>query len=202
MRRLAIAALCASFVCVCGAQINPLARLIDIARQGVNAPGLAELLKTLPPKTTAAVWGQDYLFITESAAPASVSIDGEPPLPMAQVPNSNLWMRVEKMRVGVTHAYEFFANGQSIVKRSDVPGYNPDSYPQPGVPEGKLSEKHTLTSTIYGGMKYDFWFYASPGVNPNVPAPIMVWQDGQGLIDRNFSKLRLFTVTENLVAQK
>jgi enterochelin esterase family protein len=202
MKRLAIAALCASFACVCSAQVNPLAHLIDVARQGANAPGLAELLKTLPPKTTAAVWGQDYLFMIESAAPASVSIDGERPLPMARVPNSNLWMRVEKMRVGVTHAYEFFAGDRSIAKRSDVPGYNPDSYPQPGVPEGKVSEKHTLTSKIYNGMKYDFWFYASPGVDPNVPAPVMVWQDGQGLIDRNFSKLRLFTVTENLVAQK
>lgn len=202
MKRFAIAALYASFVCVCSAQVNPLAHLIDVARQGANAPGLADLLKALPPKTTASVWGQDYLFTIESAAPASVSIDNEPPLPMARVPNSNTWMRLVKMRVGVTHAYEFFANGQSIAKRSDVPGYNPDSYPQPGVPEGKLSEKHTLTSKIYGGMKYDFWFYASPGVDPNVPAPLMIWQDGQGLIDRNFSKLRLFTVTENLVAQK
>ena len=30
----------------------------------------------------------------------------------------------------------------------------------------------------------------------------MVWQDGQGLIAGDLSKLRLFTVTENLVAQK
>jgi enterochelin esterase family protein len=30
----------------------------------------------------------------------------------------------------------------------------------------------------------------------------MVWQDGQGLIDRDFSRLRLFTVTENLIAQQ
>ena len=202
MKRFAIVALWASVVCVCGAQVNPLSHVIDVARQGADAPGLADLLKTLPSKTTAAVWGQDYLFLVESAAPASISIDNEPPLPMARVPDSNTWMRVVKMRVGVTHAYEFFANGQSIAKRSDVPGYNPDSYPQSGVPEGKLSAKHTLTSKIYGGMKYDFWYYASPGVDPNVPAPVMVWQDGQGLIDRNFSKLRLFTVTENLVAQK
>ena len=63
-------------------------------------------------------------------------------------------------------------------------GYNPDSYPKPGVPHGKLSEKHTLTSKIYDGMKYDYWVYASPGVDPNVPAPLMVWQDGQGLTRR------------------
>ena len=69
------------------------------------------------------------------------------------------------------------------------PGYNPDSYPKPGVPQGKLSEKHTITSKIYDGMKADYWYYASPGVDPNVPAPLMVWQDGQGLIAGDLSQL-------------
>lgn len=106
------------------------------------------------------------------------------------------------MRVGVTHAYAFFADGKPIGTRSDVPGYNPDSYPKPGVPQGKLSDKHTVASKIFDGMKADYWYYASPGVDPSVPAPLMVWQDGQGLIAGDLSKLRLFTVTENLVAQK
>ena len=30
----------------------------------------------------------------------------------------------------------------------------------------------------------------------------MVWQDGQGLVNGDLSALHLFTVTENLVAQK
>ena len=50
------------------------------------------------------------------------------------------------------------------------------------MPHGKLSEKHTLTSKIYDGMKADYWVYASPGVDPDVPSALMVWQDGQGLI--------------------
>ena len=49
---------------------------------------------------------------------------------------------------------------------------------------GKLSEKQTITSKIYEGMKTDYWVYASPGVDPNVPAPLMVWQDGQNLINQ------------------
>ncbi|MDQ2775503.1 MAG: alpha/beta hydrolase-fold protein [Acidobacteriota bacterium] len=184
-------------------QDNPLAQLIVAARQGPATPGLQDLVtKALSAKGGVAVWGQDYLFVTPSSSAASVSIDAQPALPMAQVGSSNLWMRLVKMRVGVTHAYEFYAGGKSIAKRSDVPGYNPDSYPKPGVPRGKLSEKHTITSKIYDGMKADYWYYASPGVDPNVPAPLMVWQDGQGLIAGDLSKLRLFTVTENLVAQK
>ncbi|MFZ0591342.1 MAG: alpha/beta hydrolase-fold protein [Bryobacteraceae bacterium] len=203
MKSIAIAALAAGLVCAASAQIHPLAQLIEAARQGPDAPGLADLItKTLPPKTNAIVWGEDYLFVIESAAPATVSIDQQPAVAMSKIANSNLWMRLVKMRVGVTHAYQFYSDGKALGNRSDVPGYNPDSYPKPGVPEGKLSEKHTLASKIYDGMKADFWFYASPGVDPNVPAPLMVWQDGQGLVDREFSRLRLFTVTENLVAQK
>ncbi len=166
----------------------------------------------LAPRGGVAVWGQEFLFVTDlspaqntapvSAAQAGVSIDHEPPLPMSKVPGSNYWMRLVLMRVGVTHAYQYYADGKPIGNRTDVAGYNPESYPKPGVPKGKLSEKHTLTSKIYDGMKVDFWWYASPGVDPNVPAALMVWQDGQGLIRGDLSGLRLFTVTENLVAQK
>ena len=201
--KLTTLALCLALGTTSYSQDHLLAQLIALARQGPSAPGLPELItKTLSAKGGVAVWGQDYLFVTPSSAPASVSIDMQPPLPMSRAGNSNLWMRLVLMRVGVTHAYEFFADGKSIAKRSDVSGYNPDSYPKPGVPKGKLSEKHTITSKIYEGMKADYWYYASPGVDPSVPAPLMVWQDGQGLIAGDLSKLRLFTVTENLVAQK
>ena len=185
------------------AQVHSLAQLIETARQGPSTPGLEDqITKVLSPKGGANVWGQDFLFATPSAFPASVAIDGQPPVPMSHVGNSNFWMFLVKMRVGVTHSYQFYADGKPLGNRSDVSGYNPDSYPKPGVPQGKLSGKHTITSRIYDGMKADFWYYASPGVDPNVLAPLMVWQDGQTLIAGDLSKLRLFTVTENLVAQK
>ncbi len=202
----------ATAVCLC-AQTHPLERLIDTARQGPAAPGLADLVvKTLSPHGGTAVWGQDFLFVSDlsvgpknepvSVSSAAVSIDMQPPLVMQKIAGSNLWMRLEKMRVGVTHAYQYWADGKPIGNRSDLSGYNPDSYPLPGVPKGKLSEKQTIVSKIYDGMKADFWYYASPGVDPNNPAPLMVWQDGQTIINGDLAKLRLFTVTENLVAQK
>jgi enterochelin esterase-like enzyme len=185
------------------AQEHPLAQLIEAARQGSSAPGLEEqITKILSAKGGATVWGQDYLFVTPSTSAASVAIDGQPAVAMSRVGSSNLWMRLVKMRVGVTHAYQFYADGKPLGNRSDVPGYNPDSYPKAGIPHGKLSEKHTITSHVYDGMTADFWYYASPGLDPNVPAPLMVWQDGQTLIAGDLSKLRLFTVTENLIAQK
>jgi enterochelin esterase family protein len=187
--------------------------LIETARSGPSAPGLADLVsKTLSAHGGVAVWGEDYLFVSDltvapknepvNASSAGVSIDMQQPLAMQKIAGSSLWMRLVKMRVGATHAYQFLAYGKAIGARTDVSGYNPDSYPRPGVPKGKLSEKQTIVSKIYDGMKADYWYYASPGVDPNVPAPLMVWQDGQGLINGDLSKLRLFTVTENLIAQK
>ena len=110
-------------------------------------------------------------------------------------------MLLKEMRTGVTHSFQYYAAGKPLGARGDAIGYNPDSYPKPGVPHGKASEKLTIVSRIYDGMKSDYWIYASPGVDPAVPSPLMVWQDGQGLVG-DFSRSRLFTVTENLVQQK
>jgi enterochelin esterase-like enzyme len=184
------------------AQTPPLEELIGIARQGPAAPGVKDAItKTLSARGGTAVWGQDYLFVSNSPTPVSISIDNQPALPMAAVADSTFWMLLTKMRTGVTHSYQYYSAGKTLGNRGDVIGYNPDSYAKPGVPRGKVSDKLTITSRIYDGMKADYWVYASPGVDPNVPAPLMVWQDGQGLIGL-YSGLRLFTVTENLVAQK
>ncbi len=184
------------------AQTSPLEELIGIARQGPGAPGLQDrIAKTLSARGGTAVWGQDYLFVSNSPSPVSISIDNQPAVPMAAIEGSTLWMLLTKMRTGVTHSYQYYAAGKPLGNRGDVIGYNPDSYAKPGVPRGKLGDKQTIVSRIYDGMKTDYWVYASPGVDPNVPSPLMVWQDGQGLIG-TYSGLRLFTVTENLISQK
>jgi len=183
-------------------QTPPLEELIGLARQGPAAAGLKDrIAKTLSARGGTAVWGQDYLFVSNSPTAVSISIDNQPAVQMAPVEGSTLWMLLTKMRTGVTHSYQYFAAGKPLGNRGDVIGYNPDSYAKPGVPHGKVSEKQTIVSRIYDGMKADYWVYASPGVDPNVPAPLMVWQDGQGLVG-TYSGLRLFTVTENLIDQK
>jgi enterochelin esterase family protein len=184
------------------AQSSPLDELIAAARKGPGAPGLKDLItKTLSPRGGQTVWGQDYLFVADSQSPVTVSIDQQPAVPMAQIEGSTLWMLLTKMRTGVTHSYQYYAAGKPLGARGDAVGYNPDSYAQPGVPRGKVSEKQTIVSKIYDGMKADYWVYASPGVDPSVPAALMVWQDGQGLIGE-YARMRLSTVTENLVHQK
>jgi enterochelin esterase family protein len=184
------------------AQTSPLEELIGLARQGPAAPGLQDrIAKTLSARGGTAIWGQDYLFVSNSPSPVSISIDNQPAVAMAGIQGSTLWMLLTKMRTGVTHSFQYYAAGKPLGARGDAIGYNPDSYAKPGVPRGKLGEKQTIVSRIYDGMKADYWVYASPGVDPNVPAALMVWQDGQGLIG-TYSGLRLFTVTENLIDQK
>lgn len=184
------------------AQVAPLEELVETARQGPAAPGLKDLVaKALSPRGGVAVWGQDYLFVADSPSPASVAIDREPAVPMSSIPDSTLWMFLTKMRTGVTHEYQFYADGKTLGARGDAVGYNPDSYARPGVPRGKVTEKRTIVSRIYDGMKADYWVYASPGVDLAVPSALMVWQDGQGMVG-DYSRSRLFTVTENLVYQK
>ena len=186
------------------AQTHPLENIIAAARS--NSPSLKDLLGTVAPglKTQGAalVWGQDFLFAVMSDKEPALVVDGLPQPAMVRLPDSNIWYRVLKMRTGVTHSVLFNVDGKPLFARRDIPGYNPDSYPKPGVPQGTLSEKKTIASKIYPGSTSDYWVYVSPGVDPARPAPLMVWQDGQGLVNRDLSALRLFTVTENLVQQK
>jgi enterochelin esterase-like enzyme len=184
------------------AQTNPVQELVESARLGAGSPVFQDVLKKEMPKGGVQVWGQDFLFVSASDQPVTISIDEQPAIPLTPVSGTNLWFTLVKMRTGVTHAYQFLAGGKNLGNRADVTGFNPDSYPKPGVPKGVLSDKFTIASKIYPGMTADFWYYASPGVNPATPSAMMVWQDGQSLIGGDRSRLRLFTVTENLVAQK
>lgn len=184
------------------AQNSPLEEAIDAARGGASSPELKTRIgKAMSGAQGVIVWGQDYLFVATSPSPVTVSIDQQPPTALAQIPASNTWILLSKMRTGVTHSYQYFADGKPLGARGDAVGYNPDSYSKPGVPKGKLSSKQTIVSKIFDGMKADYWIYASPGVEAGIPAALMVWQDGQGLIGE-FSSQRLLTVTENLVYQK
>jgi len=181
------------------AQAPTAAESIENARKGPASAEMKQHVAKITAPTQVVIWGQDYLFLATSPTPVTVSIDQQPQTALAQV-DSTHWMLLTKMRTGVLHQYQFYSAGKPLAARGDAVGYNPDSYPRPGVPKGKLSEKHTITSKLYDGMKADYWIYASPGVDPNVPAPLMVWQDGQNLI-RELAGLRLITVTENLVQQ-
>jgi enterochelin esterase-like enzyme len=202
LRWLAMLGLAAGAALAQGQGAHPVEALIELARQGANAPGLAAAIaQTLSPKGGTAVWGDEFLFVTAAEAPVRLSLNENTPVAMTRIQGTSLWMHFVKMRTGTTHAFQYFVEGAAPGARSDIAGYNEDSYPKAGVAKGHVSEKKVITSAVFEGMTADYWVYASPGVDPRTPAAVMVWQDGQNLATGDRSRMRLFTVTENLVAQ-
>ena len=186
------------------AQKHPLEELIDAAR--VDSPQLRNLLGNELPmlrgRDGVAVWGQEFLFAVESETPATVSIDQEPPLAMKHVAGTNYYYLLKTLRMGRTHQYHYYRADGSEIGAYEVASYNPEAYPMPGVPRGKLSEMKTLTSTVYPGMTSNYWVYVNPGADMTNGAPVMVWQDGETIIgNQDLLRLRLQIVSDNLVAK-
>jgi len=191
----------ASVLC---AQTYPLQELIEAAR--TNSPRLKELIGSGLPglhgRDGAAVWGQEFLFAVEAEKPATVSVDHQPPFAMTNIPGTKYWYKLMTLRLGTTHNYNYFVDGRSL-GTYDVAGYNPDSYPLPGVPRGELSPMKTLASKIYPGMRANYWVYVNPGADLTRGAPLMVWQDGETIVgNQDLLRLRLQIVSDNLVHKK
>lgn len=144
--------------------------------------------------------GADSVWVVESAQRPTLIIDGQPAGTMTRLPGGDLWYSVGKLKTGTSHRYHYLVDGREFGGRTDVPAYGPDSYDQPGVPKGKLSEKRVHTSHIYEGMKSDYWIWVPAQYDPKTPAALMVWQDGQGMTSREGTRSQI--VFENLTHQK
>lgn len=145
--------------------------------------------------------GSDFLFAVESASQPTLAVDDQPLGKMTQVPGSQTWFQVVKLRTGTSHNFHYLVNGKITGGRTDIPAYRPESYERPGAPHGTLSEKLVHTSQIYPGMTSDYWIYVPAQYDPKVPAALMVFQDGKGLTERN-GGTRAQIVFDNLIHQK
>ena len=185
------------------AEMHPLQRLIEAAR--ANSLELKTLLTQglpgLKGRDCAAVWGQDFLFAIESKNPATVSIDGQAPLLMQRAADSDYWYKLATLRLGTTHSYAYIASAS--LGSYEVAGYNPDSYPVGGVPQGRLSPMRTLNRKTYPGLTANYWVYTTHGVDPAKAAPFMVWQDGETIVGNDdLLRLRRQTVSDNPVQKR
>jgi gluconolactonase len=72
-----------------------------------------------------------------------------------------------------------------------------DSERQVGVPTGTVT-KHTWTSTIFPGTVRDYWVYVPAQYGKDVPAAVMVFQDGGGYVDEK-GRWRVPIVFDNLI---
>jgi len=176
--------------------------IFTLARQPGSAEFRAAIEGVMKPEDITAgraIYGEgpDFIWVTEADAQPELFIDDAPAGKLNAVPNTRRWFKTGKMIAGTSHAFHYVVNGKPVGGRNDVPAYLPESYAQPSVPQGKLSEKLVHTSRIYDGMTSDYWIYVPAQYDSSKPAALMVWQDGQGHTDRN-GAARTLHVIDNL----
>src|ERR1035438_9003696 len=85
--------------------------------------------------------GHDFFFALDSATPPELFIDGVPAAKMQSLGPAH-WYAVARIEeLGVLHSFYYQVSGMKFGGRLDLPAFGPDSYLEPGVPSGKLSEK-------------------------------------------------------------
>jgi enterochelin esterase-like enzyme len=78
----------------------------------------------------------------------------------------------------------------------------PDSHPRAGVPKGELRGPFTLpNSPSYPGTQHTYWIHVPAQYDPATPASLMVFQDGQALINPTGSLLA-YNVLDNLIYRR
>jgi enterochelin esterase-like enzyme len=145
--------------------------------------------------------GPDFLWAVEAEKQPILFVDDQRVGPLKRASKNGVWTYSGKLQTGTSHAFYYMIDGKRFGGLTDFHAYGPDSYLQPGVPKGKLSEKMVHTSRIYPGMKSDYWVYTPAQYNPNTPAALMVWNDGYQLVERD-GVARAQNVFDNLTYQK
>ncbi len=74
----------------------------------------------------------------------------------------------------------------------------PDLLPQDGVPKGRLIGPTTLPSEVFPGTGHTYWVYVPQQYDASQPAALMVFNDGQAMIDPR-GDLRIPNVLDNLI---
>jgi enterochelin esterase family protein len=173
-------------------------KLTDLAH---DAAQLRSMLKAEDLTKGVAFLGdhEELLFAIDTEKTPALVTDDDKPVPMSRI-DGNLWTKVVKLTAGRSHQFHYLIDGAAFGGRLDTPVFLPESYEQPGVPQGKMSDKLLHTSKVYEGMLSEYWIYVPAQYDPATPAGLMIWQDGQGHIARNGR--RTLNVLDNLTYQK
>lgn len=76
--------------------------------------------------------------------------------------------------------------------------HGPDSFPQPGVPEGTVSEHEWSTSRVFPGTSRRYWVYVPAQYTASEAASLMLFQDGHRYLDPD-DEMRVPIVFDNLI---
>ena len=205
MRRLAFLFLILVVSAMCAEKMTA-PRLIEAAKS--HRAGLAEdVAASFDAKQlkSGAAWlseGPDFFFAVESASAPALFIDDSPGPAMQKAEASGLWYAVARIDgLGKVHSFHYVVDGARFGGSRDVPAYGPLLYRKAGVPSGTLSEKITHSSRVYDGMQSEYWIYVPAGYDPQVPAALMVFQDGGGYTRPDGASSMLYAI-DNLIAAR
>jgi enterochelin esterase-like enzyme len=77
----------------------------------------------------------------------------------------------------------------------------PDSLPQEGVPQGEVNGPHVIPSQAFPGTQHTYWVYVPAQYDPEKPASLMIFQDGQAFVKED-GPLRARHVLDNLIYRR
>lgn len=100
--------------------------------------------------------------------------------------------------LGILVSFIASATGQGL---DDFYELGPDSLPQEGVPQGEINGPHVIASEAFPGTQHTYWVYVPAQYDAEVPASLMIFQDGQAFINEK-GPLRARHVLDNLIHRR
>jgi len=190
--------------CTCAAQQVSTQELLRMAR--TRAVGLERAVRdtlgadNIQKGTAAAGEMGDFVFAVAAEKGPSLQINYEAPI--AAFKAGSLWVVQTRLNTGTAYKYTWIADGKPIGGANNLPAFGPDSYAQPGVPQGKLTGPIEVPSKIYAGVKANVWFYVPAQWDGVTPLAVQVWGDGQNFTGARPGQWRVLDTLDNLTAQK
>jgi enterochelin esterase family protein len=192
---------------VVGPFLEAAREIVDLAHRAQLTEELATLLEEwMPPEltVTATAWGERAVVIVRAADRPEIGLDGSEAVAMRHVPGSDYWIHPLRVRAGEMVNFGVRSAGKPLglgISPHAVAGFGEASHPRPLVVPGELTDRRVLISDVYDGAEVEYRIYRNHGVDPEHPAPVMVWLDGVTFVGFNdVVGARVQTVTDNLAA--
>jgi enterochelin esterase-like enzyme len=190
-----------------GAEKIPTDKLLHLAQ--LHSPDLEQAIRETfaDPKEDKLAKGTAYagehgqfLFAVLSDKQPFLQVNQTRPEPATRV--GGLWVYQGPLKQGTSYRYSWMVDGKVMGGANDVASFTEESYPQAGVPQGKLSEAITIESKLYPGLKARMWYYVPARWDGKTPLPMQFWGDGQFYTANRNDAYHLLDTFDNLFAAK
>lgn len=141
-----------------------------------------------------------FLFAVASDKQPFLQVNQMRPEPATRV--GGLWIYVGPLKQGTSYRFTWMIDGKPFGGANDVASFPEETYPQPGVPQGKLSGPFTVESKLYPGLKARMWYYVPAQWDGKTALPVQFWGDGQFYTADRHDGYHLLDTFDNLFAEK